>query len=64
MSLLNIIFGLCLISLGIYGIVSSWWAVADLISVAIPLILIIFGVVSTMAGLSSIKERKNYLKRR
>jgi len=63
-SLLNIIFGLCLISLGIYGIVSSWWAVADLISVAIPLILIIFGVVSTMAGLSSIKERKNYLKRR
>lgn len=64
MSLLNIIFGLCLISLGIYGIVSNWWAVADVISVAIPLILIIFGVVSTMAGLSSIKERKNYLKRR
>lgn len=64
MSILNIIFGLCLISLGIYGIVSNWWAVADLISVAIPLILIIFGVVSTMAGLSSIKGRKNYLKRR
>lgn len=64
MSILNIIFGLCLISLGIYGIVSNWWAVADLISVAIPLILIIFGVVSTMAGLSSIKEIKNYLKRR
>lgn len=64
MSILNIIFGLCLISLGIYGIVSNWWAVADFISVAIPLVLIIFGVVSTMAGLSSIKERKNYLKRR
>jgi len=58
MTIINIILGLCLISIGVAGIVTNWWAVADLFNVVIPLILIIFGVASTLAGLSSIRERK------
>jgi hypothetical protein len=58
MTIINIILGLCLICLGVAGIVTNWWAVADFFNVVIPLILVIFGVVSTLAGLSSIKQRK------
>jgi len=58
MSILNIIFGLCLTSLGIIGIVTNWWAVADFVGVVIPLIMIIFGVISILAGLSATKEKR------
>ena len=58
MTIVNIILGLCLLCIGVAGIVTNWWAVADLFNVVIPLILIIFGVVSILAGLSSLRERK------
>ncbi len=62
MSMLNIIFGLCLTSLGIIGIVTNWWAVADFVGVVIPLIMIIFGVISILAGLSTVKEKRRWKK--
>ena len=54
--MLSIILGLCLLCLGIFGIVTNWWAVLDFIRVVIPVGVFVFGVVSILAGLSSLKE--------
>ena len=54
--MLNIIFGLCLLSFGIIGIMNNWWAVLDFVRVVIPVGLLIFGVISILAGLSSLKK--------
>jgi len=54
--MLHIILGLCFLGIGIFGIVSNWWAVLDFIRVVIPVGVLVFGVVSILAGLSSLKE--------
>ena len=54
--MLHIILGLCFLCVGIFGIVSNWWAVLDFIRVVIPVGVLVFGVVSILAGLSSLKE--------
>jgi len=54
--MLSIILGLCLLCLGIFGIVTNWWAVLDFIRVVIPVGVLVFGVVSILAGLSNLKE--------
>ena len=38
--MLNIILGLCMLCLGILGVVWNWWAVVDLVTVVIPLLLV------------------------
>jgi len=54
--MLSIILGLCLLCLGVFGIVSNWWAVLDFVRVVIPVGVFVFGVLSILAGLSSLKE--------
>jgi uncharacterized membrane protein HdeD (DUF308 family) len=54
--MLNIIFGICLLCLGVYGVTSNWWAVVDFVSTVIPLMLLIFGVFSILAGLNQRKQ--------
>jgi len=54
--MLHIILGLCLLCLGIFGIASNWWAVLDFVRVVIPVGVLVFGVISILAGLSSLKE--------
>ena len=54
--MMNIIVGLCLLCLGIIGIVRNWWAVLDFVRVVIPVGVLVFGVLSLMAGLSSMKK--------
>ena len=54
--MLSIILGLCLLCLGVFGIVSNWWAVLDFVKVVIPVGVFVFGVLSILAGLSSLKE--------
>ena len=54
--MLNIIIGLCLLCLGICGIANSWWAVIDFVNVVIPTALVIFGILSILAGLKSRKQ--------
>jgi len=56
--MLNIIIGLCLLSLGIIGITNNWWAVVDFVFVVIPLALVAVGVVSILAGLNSHRARQ------
>ena len=58
MAILKILISLCLLSFGIYGIINNWWLVADLAGVVIPLCLVIFGLVSVLAGISTIKEKR------
>jgi len=53
MSFLHILLGICLLSLGIAGIASNWWAVLDFVSVVIPIIMVFFGVISILAGINS-----------
>jgi len=55
--MVHIIFGLCLLCLGIFGIVRNWWAVVDFVRVVIPVAVVIFGVLSILAGLSGRRER-------
>jgi hypothetical protein len=54
--MLHIILGLCFLCIGIFGIVTNWWAVLDVIRVVIPVGVFVFGVVSILAGLSNLKE--------
>ena len=51
--MLNLVLGICLLCLGIYGVVSNWWAVVDLISVVIPVVLVFIGILAIVAGVSA-----------
>ena len=55
--MLNIFFGLCLLCLGISGIITNWWSVVDFVVVMVPILLVVFGSLSVMAGLSRLGER-------
>ncbi|MBN2496111.1 MAG: hypothetical protein JXR96_16070 [Deltaproteobacteria bacterium] len=56
--MLNIIVGICLLSLGIGGVLTNWWAIIDFITVVIPLVLVVLGVLSILSGLGSRKARQ------
>lgn len=56
--MLNIIVGLCLLCFGIFGIITNWWAVFDFVKVVVPVGIVIFGVLSILAGISSVKKSK------
>jgi len=51
MTIVHLLLGICLLSLGIAGIASNWWAVMDFVSVVIPLIMIFVGTLSVLAGM-------------
>ena len=55
--MINIVFGICLVSLGICGIITNWWAVLDFMMVIVPVLLVVIGGFSVMAGLSRLNER-------
>lgn len=54
--MLHIIFGLCMLCFGIIVILSNWWAVIDFVKVIIPLVVLVFGVLSILTGISSMKK--------
>jgi hypothetical protein len=56
MTIVHILLGICLLSLGIAGIASNWWAVMDFVSVIIPLIMIFVGTLSLLTGLNQRKK--------
>ena len=56
MTLIHILLGICLLSLGVAGIASNWWAVLDFVSVIIPLIMLLAGVLSILAGFNERKK--------
>ena len=50
--MVNFVLGLCLICLGIAGVVKNWYAVLDTVSVLIPLLLLFVGVLAFSAGVN------------
>ena len=56
--MLNIILGICLLCLGILGLVRNWWAVVDFVGVLVPLILVVIGALTAVAGLSTWKNSR------
>ena len=56
--MLNIVVGLCLLCVGIFGIMTNWWAVFDFVKVVIPVGIVIFGVLSVLAGNGSVRKSK------
>jgi hypothetical protein len=59
MSILQIFIGISLLTLGVYGILIHWWTLVDLASVVIPLCLVLFGVLSILTGISSMREKEH-----
>jgi len=57
MTLIHILLGICLLSLGIAGIASNWWAVLDFVSVVIPMIMLFIGVISILAGINATRNK-------
>ncbi len=48
--MLHIIFGLFLIALGIWGLYDEYYYVADIIKGGLPIVLMLLGLVATLAG--------------
>jgi len=55
----HIIAGLFCIALGIWGIFDVYYYVSDFIKGGFPICLLLLGLISTMAGFISPKEREN-----
>lgn len=53
----NIVVGLVAIALGLLGLSGWWWSVAEFLRGAVPIVLIVFGLVAVGAGISS-KDKK------
>lgn len=49
----SIVFGLIAICLGLYGIVTYWWYVVDVLAAVLPLFLLFGGFVALMAGIKN-----------
>ena len=49
--MINIILGAVAVFLGIWGMLSNWWATVDLVRTVCPIILAVYGVVALIAGL-------------
>jgi hypothetical protein len=52
----HVIFGILLLLLGVWGIVSHWYQFLDLLWVLIPLVLLVGGIVSILAGVSGVQR--------
>ena len=49
--MVNIIVGLIAVVLGLWGIVAHWFATIDLVTTLLPIILVIYGIIATIAGI-------------
>jgi vacuolar-type H+-ATPase subunit I/STV1 len=51
--MINIVFGLVALCLGIWGLVTYWWYSVDVIIAIFPVVLLIFGIVALLAGVKN-----------
>lgn len=52
----NIIIGLLSISIGLWGVSVWWYSLAELLRGLVPLILLVFGMVALMAGVTRVRN--------
>ena len=57
--MINIVIGLCLLCLGIAGVLTNWWAVVDFTVVVIPALLLVVGIFWILAGFDNQRRRVN-----
>jgi F0F1-type ATP synthase assembly protein I len=51
--MINIVLGLVSICLGIWGLVTYWWYIVDIIIAFFPLVLLGFGIIALLAGIKN-----------
>jgi len=51
--MLSIVFGLIAICLGLWGLITYWWYMVEVVIAVFPLFLIFSGVVAVMAGIKN-----------
>jgi hypothetical protein len=51
--MVNIVLGLVAICLGIWGLVTYWWYIVDIIIAFFPLVLLGFGIIALLAGIKN-----------
>ncbi|MDH4028167.1 MAG: hypothetical protein OEU95_05000 [Nitrospirota bacterium] len=49
--MINIVFGLMAICIGLWGVSKFWWYFVDIISGLFPMLLIFVGIVAVVAGI-------------
>lgn len=59
--MLSIVFGLIAICLGIWGLVSYWWYVVEMVIAMFPLFLIFSGIIAVMAGIKNTGLKMNLM---
>jgi len=61
--MINIVFALVAICLGIWGLVTYWWYTVDVIIAIFPLVLLFFGVIALLAGIKNTGLRATLMER-
>ncbi|HLA28005.1 MAG TPA: hypothetical protein VJZ49_08925 [Syntrophales bacterium] len=61
--MINIVFALVAICLGIWGLVTYWWYTVDVIIAIFPLVLLFFGIIALLAGIKNTGLRATLMER-
>jgi hypothetical protein len=56
--MMHIIIGLFFIALGIWGIYDEYYYVADVIKGGLPIVMVIIGLVATLAGIVPVRSKE------
>lgn len=51
--MVNIVFALVAICLGIWGLITYWWYTVDVVIAIFPLALLFFGLIALLAGIKN-----------
>ncbi|MBF0290187.1 MAG: hypothetical protein HQM14_20415 [SAR324 cluster bacterium] len=55
----NILFGLAACSLGVWGLSSWWWSIAEFLRGMVPIVLIFVGLVAIGAGVTPKRDKES-----
>jgi len=56
--MMHIIIGLFFIALGIWGVYDEYYYVADVIKGGLPIVMVIIGLVATLAGIVPVRSKE------
>jgi len=55
--MLHIIVGIIAIVIGLWGIMGNWFMFRDMLVAAVPLVVLLFGIVAVLAGIRKMKAK-------
>ena len=56
--MLNIVIGVIAVLFGLWGITRNWYMFMDILRALIPIMLIVFGTIMTLAGIRNKKKKQ------